>query len=145
VYSDDRRNYFLGYDVSTIGASSESNRQWANDMLAEKNSNIAIPDADWFAGLPPEDMRFVPFNGQISSTQLRWLEDVLARSVEGGERCVLFTHMPIFVNSARPEGLMWNSEEVLSLLHRHGNVVAVFAGKLPSLCLSPPLFCCDII
>ena len=54
-----------GYDVSTINPSTPEHGEYAETLLRGKNSAYANGDSNWFATLPPEDQRFVPFNGGI--------------------------------------------------------------------------------
>jgi manganese-dependent ADP-ribose/CDP-alcohol diphosphatase len=121
-----------GYEISDCGATSLENQRIAQKMLAEKNKNLADPQGDWFADLAEEDLRFVPYNGAMSDEQLRWLRRRLEASRDAGQRCVVFTHMPLLRACCRPSGLMWGAERVLEVLHRPdliGVVLAVVAGR----------------
>ena len=57
-------------------------------------------------------MRFVPFNGAPTSTQIEWLKERLLLSRRQQQRCVIFSHMPIYRPCCRPMGLMWGAEQV---------------------------------
>lgn len=128
-YQGYRFIFLDGYEISTIGASSEHNTQKAEKLLQSKNANLAIQGAGWFEGLPPMDQRYVPYNGALSGEQLAWFDSVLQLSSEMGERCFVFSHMPCYRLCCRPSGLMWSSEEVLHIMHkRPGTVAAFFAG-----------------
>lgn len=38
------------------------------------------------------------------------------------------SHLPLHPGAASPSGLMWNYEEVMRVVHRHGCVAACLAG-----------------
>ena len=115
-----------GYDVSTINASSDANRIAAEEILAIKNQNLAIPGASWFAGLSEENKRYVPYNGGLSDLQLDWFDDVIERARNSGERCFVFSHMPCNISCVRPGAIMWNGERILKIMHKYEGTVAAF-------------------
>jgi manganese-dependent ADP-ribose/CDP-alcohol diphosphatase len=118
-----------GYDISTISATTKEHEQYAKILLSDNNPNLKDPHGDWLKGLSGPARRFVPFNGGVSQTQLDWLSSVLERAERAGERCFIFSHMPCHPGCCRTGGLIWNYEEVLSVLQKHsGTVVAVFSG-----------------
>ena len=117
-----------GYEVSSINASSEENRVIAENILKLKNPNLAISGAGWFEGLAPMDLRYVPFNGGLSDRQLLWFEDILTSSSKLDERCFVFCHMPCYPSCCRTNGLMWSSEDVLRIMHKHPGTVAAFVA-----------------
>lgn len=115
------------FDVSEMG-SSVNNIELAKQLLFAKNKNIACGSDDWFKDLAPEEERYVPCNGGISSDQLNWLDDVLRTATANNERCVVFSHIPTYLQCTKANTLLFNCEEVLALLQSHGNVVAFIAG-----------------
>ena len=128
-YQGYRFIFLDGYEISTIGASSDKNAHKAEKLLQSKNANLAIPGGGWFEGLSPMDQKYVPFNGGLTDEQLAWFDNVLQLSSEMGERCCVFSHMPCYFPCCRPSGIMWSSEEVLRIMHkRPGTVAAFFAG-----------------
>lgn len=120
-----------GYEMSTLSPISSEHLEQSNTLLSQKNKNLVRNDGDWFVDLEPEDMKYVPYNGAVSQEQLQWIRDTLHYARQHSERCIIFSHMPIYPESCRPSGLMWNSEEILSLIHSDefsGVVVALIAG-----------------
>lgn len=114
------------YDFSAVG--------WPRDhpvaaaarrFLKERNPN---PDKNSPSGLAGADRRFVMFNGGVGEEQLRWLDSALRRASRRRECVVVCSHLPLHPGAASPAGLMWNYEEVLAVVHRHGCVVACLAG-----------------
>lgn len=115
-----------GYEVSTINASSDENKELAKNILAAKNPNLSVNGAGWFEGLSIENQRFVPYNGGLSDNQLSWFDETLHHANINGDRCFVFSHMPCNVHCCRPGGLIWNSEKVMDIMHKHRGTVAAF-------------------
>uniref|UniRef100_A0ACD6AL93 Uncharacterized protein n=1 Tax=Avena sativa TaxID=4498 RepID=A0ACD6AL93_AVESA len=114
------------YDFSTVG--------WPRDhpvalaarrFLEERNPNS---DKNSPTGLTGEDRRFVMFNGGVGEEQLRWLDGALRSAARRGETVVVCSHLPLHPGAVSPAGLMWNYEEALAVVHRHGCVAACLAG-----------------
>lgn len=65
------------------------------------------------------------WNGGVDSDQMTWLKDVLAKSVQAGEKVVVMGHHPI-----APQNMhnAWNYEALVKVLESSGNVVAYFNG-----------------
>ncbi len=120
-----------GYEVSTQWATSEAHAEQARALLRAKNKNVEDPHGDWFVDLAVEDMKYVPYNGAVGAEQLEWVRQVLLRAKVAEEKVLLFSHMPLLPACCRPSGLLWNSDELLAILHAEevrGVVLAVFAG-----------------
>lgn len=115
------------YDVSLIGASSESNKKVAQSWIKQHNKNDLGINGGWFDGLPLSKKRWVPYNGGISDEQLEWLQDTLSRSRENEENVVIYCHQPIY-SPNKPQSLIWNAEEVLSVIQKSSNVRLWIAG-----------------
>lgn len=115
------------YDVSLIGASNPENNQLARDLLAQNNPNNLSLSGTWFNNLPREKKRWVPYNGGIGQKQLDWFSRVLSLSRDNSERVVVFCHQPVY-SPERPQSLVWNSEQLLSIVRDSGNVVMWVAG-----------------
>jgi len=65
------------------------------------------------------------WNGGIGRKQLDFLESELARADREGLAAVVFCHFPVFPPAGHN---LWNDEEVVALLERHGSVRAYFSG-----------------
>jgi len=115
------------YDVSLIGAADENSRDMAKILLKENNPNDLSVPGTWFHNLPREKFRWVPYNGGIGKAQLAWLNRVLDQSSAQEEKVFIFCHQPIF-SPFQPNALVWNSEEVLGLLHKYDNICMWMAG-----------------
>lgn len=85
---------------------------------------------DWLHNLADDNLRYLPFNGGISSQQLEWLETQLLDAVQKNERCLLFSHMAIYRPASQEQNLLWNSEEILKVLHAtpKGTVISFISG-----------------
>jgi manganese-dependent ADP-ribose/CDP-alcohol diphosphatase len=115
------------YDVSLIGSSSEANKKQAESLLASKNPNDLSKSGGWFTNLPLQNYRYVPYNGGISLEQLGWFENVVKTSASRGEKMVMFSHQPVYA-PAKPQSVIWNAEDILSILRKYGNAVLWMAG-----------------
>eukprot|EP01031_Cornospumella_fuschlensis_P037617 gene37617-45695_t len=117
-----------GYDVSLIASSSDCRAALAKQIISLHNPNDLSNSTGWFKGLTKENMRFVPYNGGISHSQLAWLNDTLYKSYQNKEKVIIFCHQPIF-SPNKPSSLIWNAEETLDILHQYpGTVVMWLAG-----------------
>ena len=115
------------YDVSLIGSSNHENLLLANEILKQHNPNDLSMSGTWFNNLDFQKKRFVPYNGGVSQTQLDWFQNVLNYSKSNKEKVIVFSHQPIYAPDT-PQSLIWNSEELLSLIHDSGNVCLWMAG-----------------
>lgn len=115
------------YDVSLIGHSNEENLRLAKLLLGNNNPNNLAMSGTWFNNLPFEKRRWVPYNGMIGDEQKTWLVETLEQSVRNNERVMIFCHQPIY-SPSKPNSLIWNAEEILSILHSSGNVCLWMAG-----------------
>lgn len=116
------------FDVSQMRPTSEQLRLEATALLRAKNPNIAAGRTCWLDGIPDEDARYTPANGGLSAAQLQWMDDVLQDAQAKSEKCFIFNHVPTYLPSTQPSTVLWNCEEVLSVLQQYPNVVAYFAG-----------------
>jgi manganese-dependent ADP-ribose/CDP-alcohol diphosphatase len=133
-----------GYEISTIGPITPEYGHHAEDLLRQRNHNYATGlysfpslsftirtgSTDWLHNLADENLRYLPFNGGISPQQLEWLEAQLLDAVQNNERCLLFSHMAIYRPASQEQNLLWNSEEILKVLHAtpKGTVISLISG-----------------
>lgn len=115
------------YDVSLIGASSIERKELSLKWMAENNPNDVTKSGTWFDNLPYHKRRWVPYNGGVSDEQLQWLDKVLQLSYNQNEKVIIFAHQPIWAPD-KPQSLIWNSEDILSVLHKRDNVCLWIAG-----------------
>ena len=117
------------YDISTIESAHPTGAAAARELLRAANPNdLDDPDVNWVAGLIGNARRFVPFNGAISDTQLRWLEAELAAADAAADRVIVLSHTPLHPSAGRATALAWNYDAVLEQLAAARGVVAVVAG-----------------
>jgi manganese-dependent ADP-ribose/CDP-alcohol diphosphatase len=116
------------YDVSLIGSASKCRKELAKNILALHNPNDLTVSGGWFTNLPRDKLRYVPYNGGVSDSQLTWLQQTIHSSNIKNEKVIIFSHQPVF-SPDRPNSLIWNAEQVLALLHSYpGTVVMWLAG-----------------
>ena len=72
--------------------------------------------------------RFKNYNGALGPGQLAWLGHLLTTADERKERVFLFCHLPVDPTCCRADGLLWNNDEVLALLHAHRCCCAYISG-----------------
>ncbi|CAL5004737.1 unnamed protein product [Urochloa decumbens] len=115
------------YDFSAVGRPRDHPvAAAARAFLEARNPNA---DKNSPAGLQGTDRRFVMFNGGVGGAQLRWLDGVLRGAARRQEKAVVCSHLPVHPRAASHTGLMWNYEEVMAVVRRHGDcVVACLAG-----------------
>ena len=94
-----------------------------NNLRGGRNAGI-----NWSANIKKESLRYMPYNGGIRKEQLTWLSNTLDDANKKNEKVIIFTHVPIYPGSACETTLIWNYDEVLPIIQRHNNVVAVFTG-----------------
>ena len=117
------------YDISTCGRPVGHPKEVeAWKLLEANNPNDLRGNSDWQAGLVGPARRWVPFNGALSVSQLAWIQGELEMATACGDRVIVLTHVPMQPNACSPGTLLWNYEEVLSLLESAGCVVAVLTG-----------------
>jgi len=113
------------YDVSLIGASSTELKELSQRLLDQHNPNDLTKSGTWFNNLPFHKRRWVPYNGGVSEQQLHWLDKVLQQSYEKKEKVIVFSHQPIWAPD-KPQSLIWNAEDILSVLHKRDNHVCLW-------------------
>ncbi|XP_050393613.1 manganese-dependent ADP-ribose/CDP-alcohol diphosphatase [Patella vulgata] len=113
------------YEIAEIGwPESSTNYQEAMKYL-ENNIN---EDKNSCANMTGTDRRFARFNGGVSSTQLKWLNQLLEECDKKKENVIIIGHLPIHPSAAAVECLCWNYEEILSILYNHDCVISYMAG-----------------
>ncbi len=66
------------------------------------------------------------WNGAIGAKQMKWLERELQKAEKNSERVILACHFPL--QSAKTSGVLWNSNEVNTLISKYPDVFAFLAG-----------------
>lgn len=114
------------YEISQMHAAGSPAYQEARRVLEANNPNDTLHGSDWFKGLKGTQRRFVPYNGQPSDEQLRWLRRVLAGSAAAGERVIVAAHQPVYPNATNLSNLPFNFQEILAVLHAFPGVVVTW-------------------
>ena len=79
--------------------------------------------------MPTERLRYVPFNGGFGQAQCQWLSEDLEQAKKAGERCLIFSHLPVFAPAASQRNVAFDADEVMRRLGDHSEqVYAFFAG-----------------
>lgn len=65
------------------------------------------------------------WNGSLGDAQFQWLEEVLRRARDAGERVIVMNHYPVFPANIHN---MWDSDRIVALLTGQPHVVAYFNG-----------------
>lgn len=118
------------YEISTLGYPSDHALLNLAMESIKENCPACLEGGgkDWFAGLPEEKHRFVPYNGAVSAAQLQWLQVTLAAAKTSNQSVIVALHIPLYAPATTPKTVLWNAEDVLAILHAHTNVVAVLTG-----------------
>lgn len=105
----------------------------ACSIIDKENPQVlrAGKNVDWFEGVPEDKFKFVPYNGALGSTQQNWLIQELQDSFKNHQYVAIFSHIPIFQPTFSNRTILWDSEQVLSIISEHGShVVAFFSGHV---------------
>lgn len=84
----------------------------ANKMLETLKSQGATNAQSW--------------NGAISDTQLRWLDDELTAAKAANQRVIICGHFPLL--PSKDSHRLWNADAVVQIIDRHPHVAAYFNG-----------------
>ena len=68
------------------------------------------------------------WNGALGRSERDWLLATLADAARRRQRAVVFCHLPVLAESCRPEHLLWDHAEALSVLDSEPALAAWFAG-----------------
>lgn len=126
------------FDISNLmnaaerSASTESNTIQAIEILERMGKEIeAYTTAHNNCGyedIPESLFKYQPWNGAIGREQAEWLDETLRESSLAEELCFVFGHTQIDSGSGRIDGLLWNNDEIVSILHKYNNVCAYIHG-----------------
>jgi hypothetical protein len=73
--------------------------------------------------------RWASYNGCISQQQLKWLDNILNKSLQHQQIVIIFVHVPIAA-SMSVDAVIWNYPQIIRRLKRAPNVVACFQGHV---------------
>ena len=118
------------FDICLLDRCPETSpkRRAAHEIMMANNPNYPEQENSP-EGLVGLSRRFVAFNGGIDEPQLEWLARSMEDARANGERVILCSHQPIHPDSSFPTCLVWNYEDVLSIVRKYADVViASFSG-----------------
>lgn len=105
-----------GMYVSVKGGWPEESPQYleGQKMLAELQERRAPNARDW--------------NGAVGAEQRSWLRQTLEAANRRGERAIVCCHFPVLAAATTPAHLLWDHEEVLSVLDAQPAAAAYLCG-----------------
>ena len=118
------------FDICLLDRCPETSpkRRAAHEIMMANNPNYPEQENSP-EGLVGLSRRFVAFNGGIDEPQLEWLARSMEDARANGERVIVCSHQPIHPDSSFPTCLVWNYEDVLSIVRKYADVViASFSG-----------------
>ena len=132
IYSKGREQG-LDEDALTLLRKNNPNAdKWCDenpDVVQTERMSGTFP---YFKDLEGLNARWVPFNGGVGETQLKWLREELKKSNENEEKVLIFCHLLVHPKTTSGTGrtLLWNYEEVLQVIQKDGDgcVKCVFSG-----------------
>uniref|UniRef100_A0A7N0U922 Calcineurin-like phosphoesterase domain-containing protein n=1 Tax=Kalanchoe fedtschenkoi TaxID=63787 RepID=A0A7N0U922_KALFE len=117
-----------GYDISAIGwPKDHPNLLMALQFLQEKNPNSNKNSPDGLVGL---DRRFLMFNGAVGMQQLEWLDGTLRDATKLNQKVLVCCHVPLDPGSSSCTSLLWNYDEVMSVIHKYSCVKVYWLGMI---------------
>ncbi|CAL1393608.1 unnamed protein product [Linum trigynum] len=115
-----------GYDISAIGWPDDHPKTLlALEILNSKNPNSDKNSPNELVGVA---RRFLKYNGAVGGEQMEWLDGVLKDATELKQNVIVCCHIPLDPGVAFPGSLLWNYDEVMNLIHRHGCVKVCVSG-----------------
>jgi len=118
------------YDITIEGRCEQTSakRKQAEELLAKHNPNYP-ENENSPEGMDGLQRRYVGFNGAVGKPQMEWLRDTLEEAKANKEKVILLSHQPIYPDSSNAVCLVWNFQEILTLLRAYPcTVIASFAG-----------------
>ncbi|RID78678.1 hypothetical protein BRARA_A01476 [Brassica rapa] len=115
-----------GYDISAVGWPEDHPKTMAAlKILEEKNPNSEKNSPEGLVGV---ERRFVKYNGGVGEKQLEWLDGVLKDATELNQRVIVCGHVPMSPGCASSAALLWNFDEVMSVIHKYDVVKVCLSG-----------------
>ncbi|CAN6914536.1 unnamed protein product [Brassica oleracea] len=115
-----------GYDISAVGWPEDHPKTLAAlKILDEKNPNSEKNSPEGLVGV---ERRFVKYNGGVGEKQLEWLDGVLKDATESNQRVIVCGHVPMSPGCASSAALLWNFDEVMSVIHKYDVVKVCLSG-----------------
>lgn len=115
------------YEISVLGertsVEGENNYLTAKKIILEHNKN-----ENWNDSYGLQMPRFVAYNGAVGQTQLKWLEEQLKECTIKDKIVIVAGHIPLLIQESDKSTMMWNSEELIDILHRYTCVKAYLCG-----------------
>lgn len=124
---------FGNHDINIGGYLSKAKY---SEILAEKNTTLTKIQKSYYSFVPQKGYKVIILdsiidtkitaNGEIDKEQLKWLDNELEKSKK--DIVLIFTHVPIVEPFSSPGHKLLNDKEVLEILSKYKNPIAVFQG-----------------
>lgn len=115
-YSFNKKNWvFVMLNTNEVASYANIAGTWKEDELTVMRNRIKSDGTTQGAG----------YNGGISSRQLEWLDELLAKSEKAGRPVLIFSHHPLYPPMAYTA---LNNLEILDVIAKYSCVKAVFSG-----------------
>lgn len=106
------------------------------EILAERNKTLSKIQKPYYSFVPQKGYKVIILdtiidtrittNGEIDQKQLKWLETELEKSKN--DVVLIFTHVPIVEPLSSKGHKLLNDKEVLEILNKNKNPIAIFQG-----------------
>ena len=124
---------FGNHDINIGGYLTKSKY---SEILAQKNKTLSKIQKPYYSFTPKKGYKAIILdtiidtkitaNGEIDSTQLKWLDEEIKNSPK--DIILIFTHVPIVEPFSSSGHKLINDKEVIEVLQKYKNPIAVFSG-----------------
>jgi manganese-dependent ADP-ribose/CDP-alcohol diphosphatase len=115
--------FLHSYDITTNGEPTHSDRYQKAAQLMLAHNPTVDPITLSSSSTADEVSHYAKYNGGMSDVQLTWLESQLLEAVTAQQQCLLFAHVSAHKRCTKPDSVVFNYEEVLSLIQRFPHVI----------------------
>jgi manganese-dependent ADP-ribose/CDP-alcohol diphosphatase len=119
------------FDISLLDRCSNTSSKYnaAHEIMMSNNPNYQHGQENSPENLVGLQRRFVAFGGGVDIPQLLWLEQTLVNARANNEKIILCSHQPIHPGSSFPTCLIWNYNDILTIVRKYSDVIiASFSG-----------------
>jgi manganese-dependent ADP-ribose/CDP-alcohol diphosphatase len=119
------------FDISLLDRCPKTSSKYhaAHEIMMSNNPNYQQGQENSPENLVGLQRRFVAFGGGVDIPQLHWLEQMLVNARANNEKIILCSHQPIHPGSSFPTCLIWNYNDILTIVRKYSDVIiASFSG-----------------
>jgi len=106
-----------GWTFLVLNSMEVSVKSPANSIASEEAKNIIRKNP----ALPL-------YNGALGASQYAWLKNQLNEAAQAGSKVAIFCHQPVYLGASTQAHLLWDSPDILKLLHQYPVVKAWVNG-----------------